>query len=204
MVLFRLFDFVTDVLNKSMDVNGGTVRTMSTVNPYLLYILDILCFFYVIAPWYHFSACDSTCDVTYLLSVSSHIRISRHLIPADSGPFPNFQISNLHPRMARTLFAALDSWTCLARKSAVVPLFVVLTELEPLTSPMWTVRSNQRNYQTSQKTLPCDCKVSSSNVSNTSISCVFVWIFAFFRGLNVHCVQYFHCVFFWLQHFCNT
>ena len=33
---------------------------------------NILCFFYVIAPWYHFSAGDSTCDVTYLLSVSSH------------------------------------------------------------------------------------------------------------------------------------
>jgi hypothetical protein len=31
---------------------------------------------------------------------------------------------------------------------------------------------------------------------NTSISWVFVWIFAFFSGLNVHCVQYFHCVFF--------
>jgi hypothetical protein len=44
--------------------------------------------------------------------------------------------------------------------------------------------------------LLCDCKVSSSNVSNASISCVSVWIFAFFRGLNVHCVQYVHCVFF--------
>ena len=48
-----------------------------------------------------------------------------------------------------------------------------------------------------------DFKVLFSNASNTSISCVFVGIFAFFRGLNVHCVQYFHCVFFWLQHFCN-
>ena len=41
----------------------------------------------------------------------------------------------------------------------------------------------------------CDSKVSSSTASNTSISCVFVWIYAFFTSLNVHCVQYFHCVF---------
>jgi hypothetical protein len=34
LVLFRLLDFVTDVLNKSIDVNGGTVRTMATVPPF--------------------------------------------------------------------------------------------------------------------------------------------------------------------------
>ena len=44
--------------------------------------------------------------------------------------------------------------------------------------------------------LLCDSKVSSSNASNMSILCVSVVIFVFFRGLNVHCVQYFHCVFF--------
>ena len=99
--------------------------------------------------------------------------------------------------------------------SSIIACFiVVLAGLEPATSPMWTVRSNQLNYKTLCTICPlcplfpicplCDCKVSSSNVSNTSISCVFVWIFAFFRGLNVHCVQYVHCVFFWLQHFCNT
>src|SRR6266508_6403292 len=32
-----------------------------------------------------------------------------------------------------------------------------------------------------EKTLLCDSKVTASAASNTSISCVFVWIFAFFR-----------------------
>ena len=99
--------------------------------------------------------------------------------------------------------------------SSIIACFiVVLAGLEPATSPMWTVRSNQLNYKTLCTICPlcplfpicplCDSKVSFSTASNTSISCVFVWIFAFFRGLNVHCVQYFHGVFFWLQHFCNT
>ena len=62
--------------------------------------------------------CDSTCDITYLLSVSSRIGISRLLIPADSSPFPNFQISNPHPRMGHTLFAVPGDRTCPARRSA--------------------------------------------------------------------------------------
>ena len=90
--------------------------------------------------------------------------------------------------------------------------FVVLTGLEPVTSPMWTARSNQLNYKTllcsisnvsivSNTSTVCDSKVSSSTAS---ISCVSVGIFVFFRGLNVHCVQYLHGVCFWLQHSRNT
>jgi hypothetical protein len=61
---------------------------------------------------------------------------------------------------------------------------------EPIGSFLWARRDSNPQL------LLCDSKVSFSTASNTSISCVFVWIFAFFRGLNVHYVQYFHCVFF--------
>jgi len=71
---------------------------------------------------------------------------------------------------------------------------------DPFQSVVWAQIAKHAN----SRPLLCDSKVSFSTASNTSISCVFVWIFAFFRGLNVHCVQYFHCVLFWLQHFCNT
>ena len=38
--------------------------------------------------------------------------------------------------------------------------------------------------------LACDSKVSSSNSSNTSISCVSVLIFMVFGGNNVHCAVF--------------
>jgi hypothetical protein len=38
----------------------------------------------------------------------------------------------------------------------------------------------------SHETLLCDSKGSSYNPSKASILCVFVWIVAFFRGLDVH------------------
>jgi hypothetical protein len=54
----------------------------------------------------------------------------------------------------------------------------------------------QDNHHWILNTLLCDSKVSFSNASNRSISCVSVWIFAFFTGLNVQCVHYFHGVLF--------
>ena len=55
---------------------------------------------------------------------------------------------------------------------------------EPSQLRSWTFCTNKSRVACLcrfSRTLVCDCKVSSSNVSNTSISCVFVWIFAFFR-----------------------
>ena len=109
-----------------------------------------------------------------------------------------------------TLFMGLAAliWAFLASFPDTLPIFCACgvrhnqTLQESKTSQ--TARFLWARRDSNPRLLLCDCKVSSSNVSNTSISCVFVWIFAFFRGLNVHCVQYVHCVFFWLQHFCNT